>query len=332
MLLLSLGAYAIDYLMMAFAPTVAWLFVGRAVAGITGATGSTANAYIADVSAPEDRAANFGLIGAAWGLGFILGPVLGGLLGEYGTRVPFLAAAGLAAMNLAYGLLVIPESLKPELRRPFSLARANPIGAVRAMRAFPVVFGLFAALVFYQLAHDANPAVWSYFTMMKFGWSEREVGLSLGVFGVLNTFVQAVLIRRVVPWLGEARTAAFGLSMTAAGFFGFSLAPNVPVFLACMVPFALGGLAMPALRGIMANAVSEDRQGELQGAITSIMSLTMIFAPLLMTRLFYAFTRDAAPIFFPGAAHFAAGILALGALVSVLVVLGLRPRVPRTQG
>jgi len=318
-LLASLGAYAFDYLMMAFAPTIAWLFVGRAVAGITGATGSAANAYIADVSAPEDRAANFGLIGAAWGLGFILGPVIGGVLGGYGTRVPFLAAAGLAAANLVYGFFAIPESLAPEHRRAFSFTRANPVGALRSMKHFPVVFGLFVSLVFYQLAHDANPSVWSYFTMLKFGWSEREVGLSLGVFGVLNTLVQAVLIRRVIPVLGERRTAALGLSMTSAGFLGFALAPSAGLFLLCMVPFALGGLAMPALRGIMSNAVPEDRQGELQGAITSVTSLTMIFAPLLMTRLFHAFTGEAAPFYFPGAAHFAAALLALASLSSAVV-------------
>ncbi len=315
-LLASLGAYAIDYLLMALAPTIGWLFAGRAVAGIAGATGATANAYIADVTPPEERAQNFGLIGAAWGLGFILGPVIGGVLGTYGARVPFFAASGLAAANVVYGLLVIPESLEPERRRPFSLARANPVGSLQAMQRFPMVIGLFVVLVFYQMAHDANPSVWTYFTMMKFDWTVGQVGLSLGVFGVLNVIVQALLIRRVIPVLGEERTTRLGFTMMALGFVGFALAPNQWLFLACMVPFALGGLGMPALRGIMSNAVPGDAQGELQGAMSSIMSLTMIFSPLVMTRLFHAFTSDGAPFFFPGAAHFAAGLLSIGALVT----------------
>lgn len=325
-LLTSLGAYAIDYLLMAVAPTVTWLFVGRAVAGIAGATGATANAYIADVSPPEERAQNFGLIGAAWGLGFILGPVIGGVLGEYGARVPFYAACALAAANAVYGLVAIPESLAPEHRRPFRLARANPVGSLRAMRRFPVVMGLFVVLVFYQMAHDANPAVWTYFTMMKFDWTEGQVGLSLGVFGVLNTLVQALLIRRVIPVLGEVRTARVGFAMMAAGFVGFAFAPTEATFLACMLPFALGGLGMPAVRGILSNAVPLDAQGELQGAMASVMSLTMIFSPLVMTRLFHAFTVEGAPVFFPGAAHLAAGLLSLAALVTFGFAVARLPR------
>lgn len=315
-LLVSLGAYAIDYLLMGLAPTVTWLFIGRAVAGIAGATGSTANAYIADVSPPERRAQDFGLIGAAWGLGFILGPVIGGVLGEYGARVPFFAASALAAVNVTYGFFVIPESLPPERRRAFDWRRANPLGSLRSMRRFPVMLGLFVVLVFYQLAHDANPSVWSYFTMLKFDWTERQVGLSLGVFGVLNTFVQAYLIRRVVGRFGERRTVRLGLAMHCAGFIGFALAPTAGLFLLCMIPFALGGVGMPALRGIMSNAVPEDAQGELQGAMTSVMSLTMIVSPLLMTRLFHAFTTEGAPVFFPGAAHLAAGGLSAVALLT----------------
>jgi DHA1 family tetracycline resistance protein-like MFS transporter len=228
--------------------------------------------------------------------------------------VPFYAASALAATNVVYGLFAIPESLAPENRRSFDPRRANPIGSLHAMRRFPMVLGLFVVLVFYQMAHDANPSVWTYFTMMKFEWTVGQVGLSLGVFGILNTLVQALLIRRVVPVLGEARTARFGFTMMAVGFMGFAFAPNEVLFLACMVPFALGGLAMPAMRGIMSNAVPIDAQGELQGAMSSVMSLTMIFSPLLMTRLFHAFTSEGAPVFFPGAAHFAAGLLSVGAL------------------
>jgi DHA1 family tetracycline resistance protein-like MFS transporter len=317
-LLFSLSMFSLDYLLMGFAPTLAWLFIGRMLAGIAGATGATASAYVADVSPPEERAANFGLIGAAFGLGFIIGPVLGGLLGEYGPRVPFFGAALLAALNVLYGLLVLPETLPRHARRQFDLRRASPLGALLQMRRYPVVAGLFAALVFYQLAHDASPSTWSYYTMLKFDWSERDVGYSLGFVGVMFAVVQGGLIRYVIPWMGEERASYFGLSMMIVGFLGIAFSTESWMMYLFIVPFTLGGIATAAARGIMSNAVPANAQGELQGATTSLMSLTAIVAPLLMTQLFGYFSSETAPIYFPGAPFLAAALLTV---VSFLVFM-----------
>ena len=313
-LLVSLAALGLDYVLMGFAPTLGWLFAGRLISGAAGATFSTANAYVADVSGPEDRARNFGLISAAWGLGFILGPAFGGVLGAYGSRVPFFAAALLAGVNVLYGLFVIPESLPRERRRPFDPRRANPIGALAQVRKYPVVLGLLVVMVPYQMAHDANPATWAYYTMLKFGWTERTVGLSLSVVGVAIMGVNALLVAPAIARLGEVRAVVLGFSAMAFGFFVFAFATETWMMFAAIFPFALVGIAQPALRGMMANRVPADAQGELQGAIGSLMSLTMIVSPLIMTQLFGYFSSDAAPLYFPGASFFAAGVLALVAL------------------
>lgn len=314
-LLLSLLAFGLDYALMGLAPTIVWLFVGRTIAGAAGGSHVTANAYIADVSEPEERAKNFGLIGAAFGLGFIFGPVIGGLLGEFGPRVPFFAAAGLALTNLVYGFFALPETLDPEDRRPFSLARANPVGTFQQMRRFPLVVGLFGAVVLYQLAHDANPSTWTYYTMLKYEWSERDVGFSLGVVGLMIALVQGSLIRLVIPRLGEKWSVYVGFALMTLGYVGFSLASEGWILLVLIVPWALGNIAMPAMRGIMANQVPDNAQGELQGAMSSLVSLTAIVAPLVMTRLFGFFSSQAAPVYFPGAPFLAAGLLTLGCLV-----------------
>ena len=327
-LLFSLVAFGCDYLVMGFAPTLAWLFAGRIVAGIAGATHSTASAYIADVSPPEQRSQNFGLIGAAFGLGFMLGPVLGGFLGEYGPRVPFFAAAGLALCNAAYGFLILPETLSPADRRPFQLRRANPVGALAQMRSYPVVVGLFGALILYMIAHDANPAVWSYYTMLKFGWTEREVGYSMGAVGLGVTLVQGFLIRAAIPRIGELRAVFVGYGLMSLAFAGFAFASAGWMMYAFIVPLSLGGLATPALRGIMSNRVPDNAQGELQGAIASALSLTAIVAPLFMTQLFGYFTSDAAPLYFPGAPFLTAGVLLLGSIAvfaGVMSTVGLGP-------
>ncbi len=313
-LIFSLIAFGFDYLLMGLAPTIAWLFVGRFVAGIAGATHSTANAYIADVSPPEQRAQNFGLIGAAFGLGFILGPVIGGLLGEYGPRVPFFAASALALCNAAYGLLILPETLPAAERRPFDPRRANPVGALAQMRRYPVIVGLFGAFVLYMIAHDANPATWSYYTMLKFGWTEREVGYSLGFVGLGVALVQGFLIRAALPRIGELRAVYFGFALMSLAFVGFAYATAGWMMYAFIVPFSVGGLATPALRGIMSNRVPANAQGELQGAIASVMSLTAIVAPLFMAQLFGYFTSDAAPLYFPGAPFLTAGVLLAGSI------------------
>ncbi len=314
-LLVSLLALGVDYVLMGLAPTIAWLFIGRCIAGIAGATVATANAYIADLSEEEERAANFGLIGAAWGLGFILGPVIGGLLGELGPRVPFFAAAVLALVNAAYGAIVLPESLPKSSRRRFEWSRANPIGTLRVLARVPGVVGMLGVVFLYGLAHDANPSTWTYFTMLEFDWSERDVGLSMGAIGALIAIVQGGLIRIAIPRLGERNAALLGLAMMALGFAGFAFATAGWMMYAFMLPLSLMGLAMPAIRSILAGRVPENAQGELQGGITSLMSLTAVLAPLLNTRLFHFFTSEAAPIYFPGASFLTAATLTTVAML-----------------
>jgi MFS transporter, DHA1 family, tetracycline resistance protein len=313
-LLVSLAALGIDYVVIALAPTLIWLFVGRFISGIASATFSTANAYIADVSQPAERARNFGLLSAAWGLGFMLGPVIGGLLGEYGARVPFWAAAGLAIVNVFYGLFVLPESLPRESRRPFEWRRANPIGALLQIRKYPIVLGLLVVLIPYQIAHDANPAVWGYYTMHKFDWSTSMVGASLFTVGATVMFVNAVLVGPVIEKWGEVRAVIIGFSSMAFGFLVFGIATEGWMVFAGIVPFALIGVAQPAIRGMMANRIPADAQGELQGAAASLMSLTMIFSPIIMTELFHEFSRDDATLYFPGAPFLVASLLAIVAL------------------
>ena len=244
----------------------------------------------------------------------MLGPVVGGLLGEYGSRIPFWAAAILAGANVLYGLVVLPESLPKSSRRPFDLKRANPIGALLQIRKYPVVFGLLWVMVPYQIAHDANPAVWGYYTMHKFGWSTSMVGASLFVVGATIMFVNAALVGPVIQRLGEIRAVVIGLSAMAVGFLVFACATESWMIFAGIFPFSLVGLALPAMRGMMANRVPSDAQGELQGATASLMSLTMIVSPILMTQLFHRFSREGARIDFPGAPFLAAALLALIAL------------------
>jgi len=308
-LLMSLVALGLDYLLMAWAPSLVWLFLGRLLAGLAGATFSTANAYVADVSSDADRARNFGYISAAWGLGFMLGPAIGGVLGEYGVRVPFVAAAGLAALNVVYGLLVLPESLPPHRRRAFSFARANPVGALVQIRRHPAAAALLLVLVPYQIAHDANPATWSYYAMFKFGWSTSDVGWSLFVVGASIMLVNGLLVGPAIARLGERRSVVVGLAFMSLGFIGFAFATEGWMLIASILPFALIGLAQPALRSMMAARVPADAQGELQGAVGSLMSLVMIFSPLVMTGIFSYFSAPDAPLHFPGAAFLTAGLL-----------------------
>jgi DHA1 family tetracycline resistance protein-like MFS transporter len=316
-LLLGMSGLALDYLVMAFAPGVAWLMIGRAIAGASGATHTTANAYVADVTPPEERAARFGLLGAAWSVGFILGPVIGGLLGELGPRVPFLGAAGLTLLNLVLGLLVLPESLAPDSRRPFRFARANPVGALRQVRRYPVAFGMLGALLLFQIGHDANPSTWTYYTMLKFGWTSADVGYSMAAVGVGLAIVQGGFMRFILAAIGERMAVLAGLATMATAFLGWSIATEGWMMYALIVPYAVGSIAMPAIRGVMSNQVPEDEQGELQGAVMSLLSLTAIGSPLLMTQVFRFFTADAAPVYFPGAPFFAAAVLLTASLASM---------------
>jgi MFS transporter, DHA1 family, tetracycline resistance protein len=313
-LILSLVGIGIDYVIMGLAPTLAWLFAGRLLSGMAGASFTTAAAYIADVSPPEKRAQNFGMIGAAFGVGFVLGPMLGGLIGHYGVRLPFLAAAALAAANAIYGAVVLKESLAPDHRRKFEAWRANPLGALIVLKRYPIVLPLCGVLILMRLAHDANPTVFSYYTMLKFGWGPREVGLSLMAVGVVTAVCYAIL-PRFARRIGEDRSVYIGLAGGAIAFLGYALASQGWMIFAFMLPFGLVCLVMPSLNAILARAVGPKGQGELQGALTSGGSLTSVFAPLILGNLFAWFSGPHAPVYFPGAAFAAAALfLVLAAL------------------
>ena len=300
-LLFSLFGFGIDYLFMALAPTYGWLFVGRVIAGITGASFTTGAAYIADISTAENRAKNFGMIGAAFGLGFIIGPVLGGLLGKIGPRFPFYAAAALAILNWTYGFFVLPESLKKENRRPFNWKRANPIGSLLQLKKYPSIGWLMASVFLLYIAAHSVMSNWSYFTMYRFQWDEKMVGISLGAVGLLVGLVQAVLTRAINPKLGNEKSVYIGLALYTTGLVLFGLANQSWMMFAFLVPYCLGGIAQPAIQALMAGHVPANEQGELQGALTSVMSLAAIIGPVLMNNLFFYFTHNNAPFQLPGA-------------------------------
>jgi MFS transporter, DHA1 family, tetracycline resistance protein len=325
-LLASLFGFGIDYLFLGFAPSIFWLFVGRLIAGITGASFTTAGAYIADISTPEKRAQNFGLIGMAFGVGFIIGPVLGGILGHYGARVPFFVSAGLTLLNWLYGYFVLPESLKPENRRAFDIKRANPIGSLRQLRKYPAAIGLVASLFFIYLAGHATQGIWSYYVMEKFGWNQDLVGYSLGFVGLMVAIVQGGLTRILIPKLGQQRAVFVGLTFYAIGFVLFAFASKGWMMYAFMIPYSIGGLAGPSLQAIISSQVPPNEQGELQGALTSLVSITSIIGPLFMTNLFSYFTTATNPVYFPGASFLA------GAFFTVLsLILAIKPLSVKNQ-
>lgn len=324
-LLASLFAFGVDFLIQGFAPNIWWFFVGRILAGITGASYTTGMAYIADISTPEKRSQNFGLVGAAFGMGFIIGPLLGGLVSHYwGIRAPFFVAAGLVGLNWLYGFFILPESLGEEHRRPFDWKRANPIGSLMRLGHYPVILSLVASLVCIYIAGFANQSTWTYITMAKFNWDERMVGFSLAFVGLMTGLVQGVLTRILIPQLGQSRSVYVGLGFYTIGFLLFAFATQEWMMFAFMVPFSLGGLAGPALQGIISNQVPPNAQGELQGALTSLISATAIVGPLLMTNLFAYFTAPGAPVHFPGAPFLLGAVLALMSLL--LAVRSLRRR------
>jgi len=310
-LLFSLLGFGMDYIFLAFAPSIGWLFVGRTIAGITGASFTTASAYIADISTPEKRAQNFGLIGGAFGLGFIIGPVIGGLLGQYGSRVPFMAAAGLSLLNALYGFFVLPESLSPENRRPFELKRANPVGALLQLRKYPAISGLVISLILLYTANNGMQSTWSYYGMEKFKWNEAVIGYSLGFVGLMTALVQTVVIRWTIPKLGAEKSIYVGFILYSLGLFLFAFAFHGWQMFLFIIPYSLGGIAGPALQSTMSGFVPPNEQGELQGALTSLMSATTIFAPVIMTSLFAYFTSTKTPFLFPGAPFFVGAILVL---------------------
>jgi DHA1 family tetracycline resistance protein-like MFS transporter len=310
-ILISLFAFSLDYLLLAFAPTITWLFIGRIIAGLTGASITTASAYIADVSTPENRAKNFGMIGAAFGLGFIIGPVIGGLLGQYGSRVPFYAAAILCFLNFLYGYFILPESLAKENRRNFNLKRANPIGAFMNIRKRPSLYGLLISLFLVYIASHAIQGNWSYFTMYQFNWDEKMVGISLGVIGLLVGLVQGVLIRWINPKLGNEKSIYLGLLLYTLGLSLFATATQSWMVFVFLIPYCLGGIAGPAIQSVISNKVDASEQGEIQGTLSSLMSGSTIIGPPLMSSVFYYFTHDEAPFKFAGAPFVLAAFLML---------------------
>lgn len=310
-LIASLIALAVDYTITGLAPTIWWLFVGRTLSGIAGATFPTVNAYIADVSPPEKRAANFGLTGAAFGIGFVIGPVLGGLIGQFGERLPFFVSAGIALANALFGLVVLRESLPPERQRKFELWRANPIGSLAAISRYPMLIGLFGVVILMRLAHDANPSIFTYYTMYKFHWTMLDVSISLTVVGLLIAGSSGFLPRLLVPHIGETNAVYLGLAFEAIGFIGYALSVSGWMMYVWMIPATISTIANPALTAIQSRQVPANEQGELQGALSCVGSLTSIAAPVLLTNLFGYFTEPHAPVYFPGAAFFAAGIFAL---------------------
>ncbi|WP_160139608.1 TCR/Tet family MFS transporter [Chryseobacterium sp. c4a] len=316
-ILISLFGFAVDYLFLALAPSIGWLFLGRIIAGLTGASISTASAYIADISTDKDRAKNFGMIGAALGLGFIIGPVIGGLLGHYGARVPFYAAAGLCFLNFLYGYFILPESLDQNKRRAFVWKRANPIGSLHFLRKHREISGLVIALVLVYIGIHAVQSNWHFFTMYKFGWTERMVGVSLGTLGLLLGLVQGVLIRWTTPKLGEQKSVYYGLVCYALGLLLFAFATQGWMMFVFLIPYSLGGICGPALQSIITKNIPSNEQGELQGSLTSLVSATSIIGPPIMTNLFYYFTHDEAPFKFSGAPFFLASVLMT---ISVIIV------------
>ena len=310
-ILISLFGFTIDYIFLALSPNIYWLFIGRIIAGVTGASITTASAYIADISTNEDRAKNFGLIGAAFGVGFIIGPVIGGLLGHYGSRVPFYAAAVLCLINFLYGYFILPESLDQDHRRPFDWKRANPIGSLKFLGKHPEISTMVISLILIYIAGHAVQSNWNYFTMYLFNWDVKTVGISLGLIGFLVGLVQGLLIRWINPKIGNERSIYYGLLLYAIGMLLFAFATESWMMFVFLVPYCLGGICGPALQSVITQNIPSNQQGELQGALTSLISATSIVGPPLMTNLFYYFTHKSAPFQFPGAPFFLGFILML---------------------
>ena len=313
-LLISLAVMAFDYILMAVAGTITLLIIGRIIGGITAATQSTAAAYMADISKPEDKAANFGLIGAAFGIGFVLGPLIGGLLATYGTRAPFYAAAALAAANFAFGYFILPETVTDKIRRPFSWKRANPIGAFKYIGQLPGLKKLLSIAFLYEVAFFVYPGVWAYYGIAQFGWGPGMIGVSLGAFGVSIALAQGLLIRPIIKAVGERSTVIIGLSISIGCFFVLGFLTNGWVAVALTPLSALGSIAQPALQGIMSRTAADDQQGELQGALSSIKAIATILSPMLVGQTFWYFTNDNAPVFAPGAPFLMSGMIMAGCI------------------
>jgi DHA1 family tetracycline resistance protein-like MFS transporter len=321
-LLLSLSGICANYLLLAWAPSLSWLFLGRLIAGGTAANASTAMAYIADVTPAARRASQFGLVGAMFGVGFVIGPAVGGLLGSYGLRLPFLVAAGLAGCNVLYGLFVLPESLRPEFRRKFDWRRANPLGSLRVVMANRNLARLGIAWGGIWFALGALQSTFVLANQVRFGWDTQHNGMALAVAGLGSAVVQGLLVRRIVPALGERRSAMIGGVIVACGYLCMALAPFGWVVVAGIVLQSIGAITSPAIQGMVSAAATADRQGETQGALSSVQGLTAIVSPLIASSVFAMFTGPAAPLLLPGA-PFLVSVLAYG--LAIWAVSGVRP-------
>ena len=314
-LLIALLGLSIDYLIHAWAPTITWLFLGRFLAGITGASFTVASAYIADISTKENKAKNFGLIGAAFGLGFIIGPGIGGFFGEIDIRLPFYIAAGLTFSNFLFGWFFVPESLTVENRRPINILKMIPGVSLVALRNYKGVLLLIFAFFLANLAGQALPSTWSYYGIERYNWSPREIGVSLMVVGLLVAIVQGFLVGILVKKFGKRVVVTFGFLLWTVGMFLFSLATEPWMLYAFLIPYALGGIAGPTVQGLISNQVSEKEQGNLQGSITGLVSITAILGQLIFSPVFYFFIRPESTIYFPGAPYTLAAIFLFVAFI-----------------
>lgn len=320
-LLMALLGLSIDYLIHAWAPTITWLFFGRFLAGITGASFTVASAYIADISTKENKAKNFGLIGAAFGLGFIIGPGIGGFFGDIDIRLPFYIAAGLTFLNFLFGWFFVPESLTPENRRRINLAKMIPGVSLVSLRNYKGVLLLILAFFLANLAGQALPSTWSYYGIERYDWSPMEIGVSLMVVGALVAIVQGFLVGVFVKRFGKRKAIIYGFLFWTIGMFLFALATEPWMLYAFLIPYAFGGIAGPTVQGVISNEVSEKEQGNLQGAITGLVSLTAIFGQLIFSPVFYYFIRPEGNIYFPGAPYVLASLLLLSAFVFALLAM-----------
>lgn len=318
-LLVSLVVMAIDYLIMGLAHSIWLILLTRVIGGITAATMPTASAYIADISPPEKKSANFGLVGAAFGIGFILGPVLGGFLAEYGTRAPFFVAAGLAGLNFLYGWFILPETVTPENRRAFDLRRASPLGGFRAVGKLPQMNRLLVTLFLYEFAFMIYPAIWTFFSKERYGWDPRWVGISLMLVGISMALVQGGVIRPALKYLREGQLIITGLIFAACAFALVSMITSGVVALVLIPISALGAVVVPTLQGQMSRRVADDQQGELQGVIASARSIAAIFAPLVFAEIFRSFTASNG-VYFPGAPFLLSVVLSLVALACFIMM------------
>ena len=310
-LLVSLFVMVIDYLIMGYATSIWVLFIGRLVGGVTAATHSTAMAYMADISKNNEKAQNFGLIGAAFGIGFVLGPLLGGVLGEFSSRAPFFAAAGLAFLNLCLGYIVLPETVTDENKRPFNLNRANPLSALRQLRRINGVGRLLLILFIYDVAFYVYPAIWSYWSEEKFGWGPIQIGYSFAAFGLCMAFTQGYLMKKIIRYIGENKTVKITLYINIISFFFIAFITDSWMIWVLIPVISLGVISGPALQGLMSQAVPDNQQGELQGLLTSITAIGMIISPLLMTFTFGFFTGVENYLYFPGSPFIISFILVI---------------------